>query len=76
MKPATDEERYMRECLALARKGAGRVSPNPMVGCVIVKAGTVIGRGYHRNFGGAHAEVNAIRSASRPVRGSDRKSVV
>jgi diaminohydroxyphosphoribosylaminopyrimidine deaminase / 5-amino-6-(5-phosphoribosylamino)uracil reductase len=63
-------ELYMLECLALARRGAGRVSPNPMVGCVIVKNGTVIGRGYHRRFGGPHAEVEAIRSASGPVRGS------
>src|SRR5258706_309746 len=69
MNSATDEL-YMLECLALARRGAGSVSPNPMVGCVIVKKGIVIGRGYHRRFGGPHAEVNAIRSSAAPVRGS------
>lgn len=60
----------MLECLALARKGAGRVSPNPMVGCVIVKGGRVIGRGFHARIGGPHAEVNAIRSASNSARGA------
>src|SRR5260221_2143261 len=69
MKSPADEF-YMLECLALARRGDGRVSPNPMVGCVIVKKGIVIGRGYHRRFGGPHAEVNAIRSSAAPVRGS------
>ncbi len=60
----------MLECLALALRGAGRVSPNPMVGCVIVRNGRVIGRGYHKKFGGPHAEVEAIRSAHGSVRGS------
>jgi diaminohydroxyphosphoribosylaminopyrimidine deaminase/5-amino-6-(5-phosphoribosylamino)uracil reductase len=70
MNPEAVDEFYMLECLALARRGAGSVSPNPMVGCVIVKKGTVIGRGYHRRFGGPHAEVNAIRSAGASVRGA------
>lgn len=52
----------MRRCFSLARKGMGRVSPNPMVGCVIVKDGKIIGEGYHRKHGEAHAEVNAIES--------------
>ena len=47
-------------CLQLAKQGLGKVSPNPMVGCVIVKNGEVIGQGYHEYFGGPHAEVNAI----------------
>jgi diaminohydroxyphosphoribosylaminopyrimidine deaminase/5-amino-6-(5-phosphoribosylamino)uracil reductase len=60
-------ELFMMECLLLAKKGAGHVSPNPMVGAVVVKNGRVIGRGYHRRFGGAHAEVNAIRDAKSSV---------
>ncbi len=56
-------ETHMSKCLELAAKGAGYVSPNPMVGCVIVKNGKVISEGYHSQFGSAHAEVNAIESA-------------
>ncbi len=52
----------MRRCLELAVQGAGIVSPNPMVGCVIVHNGSIIGEGYHHEFGGAHAEVLAIRN--------------
>ncbi len=55
-------ETYMHRCLQLARLGKGRVAPNPMVGCVIVHNKTIIGEGYHRTYGEAHAEVNAIRS--------------
>lgn len=60
----------MMECFALAKKGGGYVSPNPMVGAVLVKNGKVIGRGYHKRFGGSHAEVNAIHSAKNSVQGS------
>lgn len=56
-------EIYMKRCLELARLGAGSVSPNPMVGCVIVHEGKVIGEGWHRQYGQAHAEVNAIANA-------------
>ncbi|HPS66130.1 MAG TPA: bifunctional diaminohydroxyphosphoribosylaminopyrimidine deaminase/5-amino-6-(5-phosphoribosylamino)uracil reductase RibD, partial [Ignavibacteria bacterium] len=49
----------------MALKGSGKVSPNPLVGCVIVKNGNIIGEGYHRYFGGLHAEINAINSAKR-----------
>jgi diaminohydroxyphosphoribosylaminopyrimidine deaminase / 5-amino-6-(5-phosphoribosylamino)uracil reductase len=63
------DEQFIREALALARKGAGSVSPNPMVGAVVVKDGKVIARGYHKMFGGPHAEVNAIDSV-RSVRGA------
>jgi diaminohydroxyphosphoribosylaminopyrimidine deaminase/5-amino-6-(5-phosphoribosylamino)uracil reductase len=52
----------MERCISLAKKGAGHVSPNPMVGCVIVHKGVVIGEGYHEKHGQAHAEVNAINS--------------
>lgn len=53
----------MQECLTLAKKGIGYVSPNPMVGCVIVKKGKVVGRGYHQKYGKPHAEVNALLEA-------------
>ncbi len=53
-------EKYMRRCLELAQLGIGSVSPNPMVGAVIVHEGLVIGEGYHEQYGQAHAEVNAI----------------
>ncbi len=56
----TSDERYMLEAIELAKKGIGKVSPNPMVGAVIVKDGKIIGRGYHRKFGEFHAERNAI----------------
>ncbi|MFV0396995.1 MAG: bifunctional diaminohydroxyphosphoribosylaminopyrimidine deaminase/5-amino-6-(5-phosphoribosylamino)uracil reductase RibD [Bacteroidales bacterium] len=53
---------YMLRALELAEKGRGRVSPNPMVGAVIVHDDCIIGEGYHRVFGEAHAEVNAVNS--------------
>lgn len=56
------DETYMQRCLELAAKGRGRVSPNPMVGCIIICEGKVIGQGYHYLHGGPHAEVNAIAS--------------
>jgi diaminohydroxyphosphoribosylaminopyrimidine deaminase/5-amino-6-(5-phosphoribosylamino)uracil reductase len=52
----------MQRCLQLAEKGLGYVAPNPMVGCVIVHNGKIIGEGFHEKYGEAHAEVNAIRS--------------
>ncbi len=55
-------ERFMLRCIELAEKGAGKVSPNPMVGSVLVVGSAVIGEGYHERFGGVHAEVNAIAS--------------
>ncbi len=53
---------YMLRCLELAKNGFGNVAPNPMVGCVIVHNGIVIGEGFHQKYGEAHAEVNAINS--------------
>lgn len=64
--PFIPEERYMRRALQLAAFGAGHVSPNPMVGAVIVADGRIIGEGWHRKYGEAHAEVNAVNSV-RPV---------
>ncbi|MFC2521317.1 MAG: bifunctional diaminohydroxyphosphoribosylaminopyrimidine deaminase/5-amino-6-(5-phosphoribosylamino)uracil reductase RibD, partial [Tannerella sp.] len=59
-KSTNEDERFMRRCLALARCGAGWTAPNPMVGAVVVHEGRIIGEGYHRAFGGPHAEVHAI----------------
>ncbi|MFN5909793.1 MAG: bifunctional diaminohydroxyphosphoribosylaminopyrimidine deaminase/5-amino-6-(5-phosphoribosylamino)uracil reductase RibD [Bacteroidota bacterium] len=56
------DELFMQRCIELARQGKGDVAPNPMVGCVIVHNGKIIGEGYHKRFGEAHAEVNAIYS--------------
>ena len=50
----------MRRCLALASLGRGRVSPNPMVGCVVVRDGVIVSEGYHQQFGHNHAERNAL----------------
>jgi len=60
----------MRKAINLAKKGAGWVNPNPMVGAVLVKDGRIIGEGYHGNFGGPHAEVNAITNARETIEGS------
>ena len=57
-----NDEMYMSRCIDLAKKGFGSVSPNPMVGAVIVHNGHIIGEGYHEKFGGPHAEVNAVES--------------
>lgn len=56
------EEKFMARCLELARHGAGHTAPNPMVGAVVVHNGVIVGEGYHRRCGEAHAEVNAIAS--------------
>lgn len=55
-------EAYMQRCIELAQNGAGNVSPNPMVGAVVVCADKIIGEGYHQLYGEAHAEVNAIKA--------------
>jgi diaminohydroxyphosphoribosylaminopyrimidine deaminase/5-amino-6-(5-phosphoribosylamino)uracil reductase len=65
-----DLTKYMKHAYRLASKGSGWVNPNPMVGAVLVKDGTIIGEGFHEYFGGPHAEVNAIKSAKRPVEGA------
>ena len=54
------DTKYMQMALKLARRGIGSVEPNPAVGCIIVKANQIIGRGWHKKFGGPHAEINAL----------------
>lgn len=61
--PAKEDKIWMQRALSLAEKGRGFVSPNPMVGCVIVSEdGDIIGEGFHERYGQAHAEVNAVNS--------------
>lgn len=62
----SEDERYMRRCIQLARCGEAGAAPNPMVGAVIVYEGRIIGEGFHRKCGGPHAEVNAIHSVRQP----------
>lgn len=61
---------HMRRALELARQGQGAVEPNPMVGCVVVAAGRVVGEGYHQEYGGPHAEVHALAAAGDAARGA------
>ena len=63
-------EKYMRMAIELAKNGAGAVNPNPMVGAVVVKNGEVIGRGYHKFFGGPHAEVYVLEEAGKEAEGA------
>jgi diaminohydroxyphosphoribosylaminopyrimidine deaminase/5-amino-6-(5-phosphoribosylamino)uracil reductase len=60
-------EKYMERCLELALQGAGHVSPNPMVGAVLVHENKIIGEGYHEVYGGPHAEVNCINSVREEI---------
>lgn len=58
---------FMQRCLQLAKKGEGFTKPNPMVGAVVVHNGKIIGEGFHRQYGEAHAEVNAISAVKDPA---------
>lgn len=64
------DQQMMHRAIVLARRGEGRVEPNPLVGCVIVAEGRIIGEGYHRRFGGPHAEIEALRACQRTPRGA------
>jgi diaminohydroxyphosphoribosylaminopyrimidine deaminase/5-amino-6-(5-phosphoribosylamino)uracil reductase len=61
---------YMKRALELAENGIGYVNPNPLVGAVIVKGDRIIGEGYHQQYGGPHAEINAFTNASESVEGA------
>ena len=63
--------KMMRKAIALARRGVGKTSPNPAVGCVIVRDGAVVGSGWHRKAGTPHAEVHALRAAGDEAAGAD-----
>ena len=64
------DQEYLQLCLDMAADGKGSVSPNPLVGCVIVKNNRVIASGYHEVFGGPHAEINAFRKSKAKVEGA------
>jgi diaminohydroxyphosphoribosylaminopyrimidine deaminase/5-amino-6-(5-phosphoribosylamino)uracil reductase len=66
----TVDEKWMQRVLALAEKGRGQVHPNPMVGAILLRGGRLVGEGFHRRFGEAHAEVEAIKNAGGRARGS------
>jgi diaminohydroxyphosphoribosylaminopyrimidine deaminase/5-amino-6-(5-phosphoribosylamino)uracil reductase len=65
------DEKYIKRCFELAAKGAGYVSPNPLVGCVIVKEGKIVSEGWHAKFGGPHAEADAIAGAAESLEGAE-----
>ncbi len=63
-------EKYMKKAFLLAKKGIGKTNPNPLVGAVIVKNDKIIGQGYHKYYGGKHAEINAIEQAGELTKDS------
>lgn len=65
-----DDLRFMLRALELARKGEGLTRPNPPVGAVVVRAGRIVGEGWHRKAGGPHAEIHALRDAGAKARGA------
>ncbi|OQX03631.1 MAG: riboflavin biosynthesis protein RibD, partial [Desulfobacteraceae bacterium IS3] len=66
-----NSELMMNLALELAQNGRGFTSPNPMVGAVVVKDGKIVGKGWHKAYGQAHAEVNAIDDAGELAKGAD-----
>ena len=68
---AQQQVKMMRMALALARRGVGKTAPNPAVGCVIVRDGAVVGRGWHKKAGTPHAEVHALNDAGDLAAGAD-----
>jgi diaminohydroxyphosphoribosylaminopyrimidine deaminase/5-amino-6-(5-phosphoribosylamino)uracil reductase len=69
-RPMDSDERYMKQVLQLARRGLGSTSPNPVVGALVVKNGTIIGAGYHKKAGAPHAEIVALSMAGERAKGS------
>ena len=63
--------KMMRAALAQARRGVGKTSPNPAVGCVIARDGAIVGRGWHKKAGTPHAEVHALNQAGELAAGAD-----
>jgi len=66
-----DDQKYMARALKLAQLGEGATSPNPMVGAVVVNQGEIVGKGYHQQYGGPHAEVFALDKAGEKAEGAD-----
>jgi diaminohydroxyphosphoribosylaminopyrimidine deaminase/5-amino-6-(5-phosphoribosylamino)uracil reductase len=67
---SVDDARYMARAVELASRGEGHVEPNPMVGCVIVRDGHIVGEGWHRQYGGPHAEIVALHEAGPSADGA------
>ena len=67
---SSPDERFMQRALELAARGGNRTAPNPLVGAVVVRGGRIVGEGWHRVYGGPHAEVHAIRAAGARAKGS------
>src|SRR6195256_5027262 len=67
---SADDHRHMTRALELAERGLYTTTPNPRVGCVIVRDGAVVGEGWHEKAGGPHAEVNALQAAGAGARGA------
>ncbi len=65
-----NDENYIKICFRLAKRGIGFVSPNPLVGSIIVKNNIIIGKGYHKKYGAPHAEINAIKNSTESVNGA------
>lgn len=65
--PHHRDEHFMKRVLELATRGKGYVSPNPLVGCVIVHEGKIVGEGWHEKHGEAHAEVNAVKNVDKNI---------
>src|SRR5690554_2298306 len=65
-----DDIKYIKRCFELARKGEGKVSPNPLVGAVIVKNGKVVSEGWHEKYGAPHAEAMAISESKVDLKGT------
>jgi len=70
MSESADDREYMSRAIELAQRGCGSVEPNPMVGCVLVNNGAIVGEGWHQRFGGPHAEIKAIAAAGEKARGA------
>jgi len=68
--PTEEDRQYMQQAIELARTAEGKTFPNPIVGCVIVKDGVVVGTGYHPKAGEPHAEVFALRAAGEKAKGA------
>ncbi|MEJ6949786.1 bifunctional diaminohydroxyphosphoribosylaminopyrimidine deaminase/5-amino-6-(5-phosphoribosylamino)uracil reductase RibD [Natronospora cellulosivora (SeqCode)] len=64
-----DDKYYMEQTIEIAKKGEGYTSPNPLVGAIVVKDGVIVGKGYHQNYGGPHAEVYALDEAGEKAKG-------
>lgn len=62
---------FMSRAIELAQQGRGAVEPNPMVGCVVVRDGQIVGEGFHQKFGGPHAEIEALRAAGEGAEGAE-----